>query len=55
MEEDNEGSCRQNYAVKKRRFTRMKYIDDGDHFGENFDDVACKNSCSSWKIGIESF
>ena len=47
MEEDNEGTSRQNYAIKKRCFTRMKYTDDGDHFGENFDDLARKHSCSS--------
>ena len=55
MEEDNEGSCRQNYAIKKRRFTRMKYIDDGDHFGENFDDLTLKIHVVPVKIGIESF
>ena len=46
MEEDDEGGCGQNYAIKKQRLTWMKYIDDGDHSGENFDDLACKHSCS---------
>ena len=49
MEEDDEGGCGQNYAIKKRRLTWMKYADDGDHFGENFDDLAFKHSCSSCK------
>ena len=38
----------------------MKYIDDGDHFGENFDDLACNHSYSFcenwyWKFLIPSF
>ena len=60
MEDDDEGGCGQNYAIKKRRLTWMKYIDDGDHSGENFDDLACKHSCSfceNWcsKFLIPSF
>ena len=46
VEEDDEGGCGQKYGIKKWRLTWMKYIDDGDHFGENFDDLACKHSCS---------
>ena len=45
MEEDDEGVCGQNYAIKKLHLTWMKYIGDGDHSGENFDDLACKYSC----------
>ena len=46
VDEDDDGGCGQKYGIKKRRLTWMKYIDDGDHFGENFDDLACKHSCS---------
>ena len=44
MEDDDEGGCGKSYAIKKRCLTWMKYIDDGDHFGENVDDLVCKHS-----------
>ena len=55
MEEDGEGSFGQNYAIKKRRLTWMKYADDGDHFGENFDIWLIKIHVAPVKNGIESF
>ena len=45
---------------KKRRLTWIKYIDDADHFAENFDGLVCTHySCSScenwyWKFLIHS-
>ena len=55
MEEDNEGSCRQNYAIKKRRLTAFNMLMMG---------ITLEKILMTWhvnihvvpvKIGIESF